>query len=483
MSILDALRVQKANQRSIADLAVLPQNEIIRLAQMGHIPADVVPVVISEKARMAKDMANLQAASQVQGGMPTVIEQAMQQNAAAEAPPATPAGGVADLPTGQMFQEQNFQSGGIVAFNGAEQSYVKDSTGLNVLASEMENEMADPALTRYVNQFKAMTAAARQQSPEEAAHLEAIKKGSLSPEDKRQQQWMRVLQGSLGVMAGKSPYGLQNLSEGLQPALAGYAEDIKNQRTQQREELKAASDIARAKRQEELGDIAGGADLYKAAMERQQRLAIAKDSQLGAKYADNYVLMRKQAGDIRPDEVLRDEGYRQFFKEYGYASGRAATQASIAANQQATTAATAAGAQSVAAAAVAERFATQAQESVDKVLGKLASPESREYRRLQKESPEKAAEYRQRLVEARARELAGASQSPGASPRPSPGASAPAAAASAAARPASAASAARPAAPVPMPQSQAELKNGVIYQTPRGPLRWDASSKQFFPVQ
>jgi hypothetical protein len=34
-----------------------------------------------------------------------------------------------------------------------------------------------------------------------------------------------------------------------------------------------------------------------------------------------------------------------------------------------------------------------------------------------------------------------------------------------------------------MPQSQAELKNGVIYQTPRGPLRWDASSKQFFPVQ
>ena len=54
MSILDALRVQKANQRSIADLAVLPQNEIIRLAQMGHIPADVVPVVISEKARMPK---------------------------------------------------------------------------------------------------------------------------------------------------------------------------------------------------------------------------------------------------------------------------------------------------------------------------------------------------------------------------------------------------------------------------------------------
>lgn len=483
MSILDALRVQKANQRSIADLAALPQNEIIRMAQMGHIPADMVPVVISEKARMAKDMANMKAAAQVQGGMPTVIEQAMQQNAAAEAPSAAPSGGVADLPTGQMFQEQNFQSGGIVAFSGAEQSYVKGSTGLNVLASEMQDEMADPALDRYVNQFKALTASARQQSPEEAAYLEAIKKGSMSPEDKRQQQWMRLLQGSLGIMAGKSPYGLQNISEGLQPALAGYAEDIKGQRAQQREELKAASDIARAKRLEELGDITGGADLYKAAMDRQQRLAIAKDSQLGAKYADNYMAMKKQAGDVRPDEVLRDEGYRQFFKEYGYASGRTAAQERIASGAQATTAATAAGAQSVAAAGVAERFAGQAQDSVDKVLGKMASPESREYRRLQKESPEKAAEYRQRLVEARSKELAAASQTPGAAPRPAPGGSAPAAAAPAAARPAPAASAARQTAPVPIPQSQAELKNGVIYQTPRGPLRWDASSKQFFPVQ
>ena len=59
MSILDALKVQKANQQSVSELAALPQNEIIRLAQMGQIPADVVPVVINEKARMAKDMAKI----------------------------------------------------------------------------------------------------------------------------------------------------------------------------------------------------------------------------------------------------------------------------------------------------------------------------------------------------------------------------------------------------------------------------------------
>lgn len=116
MSILGALKVQKANQQSIADLAALPQNQIIRLAQMGQIPADVVPVVISEKARMAQEAANLRAAQQVGGGeMPTVIEQAMRANAQQEMPRAAETG-VAGIPLGPMFQEKNFKSGGIVAF-------------------------------------------------------------------------------------------------------------------------------------------------------------------------------------------------------------------------------------------------------------------------------------------------------------------------------------------------------------------------------
>lgn len=118
MSILGALKVQKANQQSIADLAALPQNQIIRLAQMGQIPADVVPVVISEKARMAQEAANLRAAQQVGGGeMPTVIEQAMRANAQQETPRAAETG-LAGIPLGPMFQEKNFKSGGIVAFQG-----------------------------------------------------------------------------------------------------------------------------------------------------------------------------------------------------------------------------------------------------------------------------------------------------------------------------------------------------------------------------
>lgn len=124
MSILGALKVQKANQQSIADLAALPQNQIIRLAQMGQIPSDVVPVVISEKARMAQEAANMRAAQQAGGGeMPTVIEQAMRANAQQEMPRAAAESGVAGIPLGQMFREENFKSGGIVAFKDGGEPY------------------------------------------------------------------------------------------------------------------------------------------------------------------------------------------------------------------------------------------------------------------------------------------------------------------------------------------------------------------------
>lgn len=497
MSILDALKVQKANQQSITDLAALPQNEIIRLAQMGHIPADVVPVVISEKARMAKETANMRAAAQMQqqgGRMPTVIEQAMQANAQAEAPQmppqqpglpgampgaqaqapmqmppqaqpqAAPAeAGVAGLPTGQMFQGQNFQAGGIVGYNGEEGSFVETPGGLNVLKEELQPKApgTGPAsLAEFIQQYKGLTAGARVESPEEIAYREAVKKGSLSKGDIEQQKYMRLLEAGLGIMGGESPYAFTNIGKGAQAALKGYGEDLAAQRAAKMNELKTAAESARTRRSEELQDIQGGAKLYESYLDRELRKDIARDSQLGAKYADNYLAMKKAGGDKRPDEVIRDEGYRTFFQEYGFASGRAATQATIAAGNQA-----------VQAAGVTRGYAEQAQDSVDKTLGKISSPESREYRKLQKEDPAKAAEYRQGLINQRARELAAAGTAVG-------GGGAPAA-------PAAPAPAARPApsAPIAMPKTQAELKDGTVYSTSRGPARWDAAQQKFFPVK
>lgn len=397
MSILDALKVQKANQQSVSELAALPQNEIVRLAQMGQIPADVVPVVISEKARMAKEMANLQAAQQMQqqgGKMPTVIEQAMQANAQAEAPqvpqqqpglpsampgaqaqapmqmppqgaapqgaPAEP--GVAGLPTGDMFNGQSFEAGGIVAFAGKGPSLVKSQdefAGLDeaiaraaanpaqqVMTEDqamaaLQGEAAAPApgsgpssLAEFIQQYRDLTSNARVESPEEIAYREAVKKGSMSQGDIDQQKYMRLLQAGLGIMGGDSPYAFTNIGKGSQEALKGYSEDLAAQRASKMLDLKTAAESARTRRGEELQDIQGGAKLYESYLDRELKKDIAKESQLGAKYADNYLAMKKAGGDQRPDEVIRDEGYRTFFQEYGFASGRAATQANIAAGSQ-----------------------------------------------------------------------------------------------------------------------------------------------------
>lgn len=609
MSILDALKVQKANQQSISDLAVLPQNEIIRLAQMGQIPADVVPVVISEKARMAKEAANMRAAAQMQqqgGRMPTVIEQAMQANAQAEAPQMPPQqpglpgampgaqaqapmqmppqappqaapqeAGVAGLPTGQMFQGQNFQAGGIVAYseggempelpskdlirafanaqrdnatgrdiqvlmaglgmdagsvginfakmsdgerdqlaqnlvaqygsqfgdlgvqgqmvrpmnapsgvfglgasasypvgqgrlsagvnamrtpqdtrvtgynvgyggkvgpgflsaganfpkggkpsaemryqipfeeggvvgyNGEEGSFVETPGGLNVLKEELQPKApgAMPtSLADYIKQVQEASAPFRTLTQEEK-DLEAARAKGMSQGEKDQQKYMRLLEAGLGIMGGESPYALTNIGKGSQAALKGYSEDVREQQKQKMEELKGRAEAAKAKRLEGLEDVKTGSALYKEYMQNEAAAQRAKDSQLGAKFADNYVAMKKAGGDQRPDEVIRDEGYRQFFQEYGFASGRAATQAQIAA-----------GAQGVQAAGITERYANQAQDSVDKTLKSVSSPEAREHRKLLKgdaekgipPNPEAAAQYRQRLINQRAQELASA---------------------------------------------------------------------------
>jgi hypothetical protein len=458
MSILDALRVQKANQQSVSQLAALPQNEIIRLAQMGHIPADMVPVVISEKARMAKEMANLQAAAQTQGRqMPTVIEQAMQANAQSEGgmppapqqapmqPPAQPQAappGVAGLPTGQMFQGQNFEAGGIVAFNdggmpempsnelvrafsnvakdkttgqdievlmaglgmdegtlgvnvakisgnqredlakmlvaqygtqfgdlnvsgqamkaidgpsgtyrlgaqasypvgagrlsagigalrspqetritgtnlgydmpigsgrlsagvnlprgaapqgqiqyrmpfeqggivafnGEDDSFVEGPTGLKMLRSEagMPQTRRAPSLSQAIETARSQLAPAFAETPEEAAYREALKRGMMSPEDRSQQKYMRLLEAGLGILGGESPYGLTNIGRGAQTALRGYGEDLRLQQAQKLSELKTAAEASKAKRLEGAKAVELGSQIYGKELENAYRTA------------------------------------------------------------------------------------------------------------------------------------------------------------------------------------------------------------------
>lgn len=468
MSILEALRVQKMNQRSVADLAALPQNEIVRLAQMGHIPADVVPVVISEKARIAKEMANLQAAKQMQGGNPTVIEQAMMANADQESnaqmpQSAAPDSGLAGLPTGQMFDEQRFSSGGIAAFSGDGPSWVQEPGGLNVLASE--SAVQPNSFEDYIQRMRSATAAARKLTPEEMEYAKAIKGSQLSPEDAKQQKWMRLLQAGLGIMGGSSPFASTNIGAGAKDALEGYASDIKSQRDLKLAGLKSAADLARTTRQEELQDIASAAKLYEGEQNRLDRAERAENSQLGAKYASNYLQKRRALGDNRPEAVILDEGYNNFFQNYNFASGRAATQAGIAAGSQAVT--------------------TQGQTQTARSTAvkefndlKLSDPVKREYNRLASQdkknkeagNPTNLAEtFKAQQIDSAERRILGGAPAPSAAPAPAP-------APAAATRPAAART------PVALPKTEAELRDGAVYQTARGPAIWNAAKKQFIPV-
>ena len=290
MSILDALRVQKAQNQSVRDLAMLPQQEIIRLAQMGQIPADVAPVVINEKARIAQENANIQAMlqQQAQGQAPSVIERAMNINAQAEAPQApqmapqvpgaipTPemaAAGVSALPTGGAFQPQNFAGGGIVAFAGEGRSDINlEDISKQISESFSSKRPAYGSLSEAIADAKRARSEYRTLSPEELAFAEYLK-GSKprSAAEMSQQGALRGLEAGLGIMAGESPYALTNIGKGSQAALKGYGEDLA---AQQAAYMQAMAEQGRRKRLEGLEDVAAGEKLFEKALEDQYRRAV-----------------------------------------------------------------------------------------------------------------------------------------------------------------------------------------------------------------
>jgi hypothetical protein len=149
MGITQALKLQEG---PIDALALLPQQQILALAQQKRIPADMVSIILNEKAQMEQQAANMQAAQQP---MPrSVVEQAMAINAQAEAmknqpqvqaqpqmmamapqqemPPMDT--GVASLPVpDDMYAsaDEGYAGGGIVAFSGEDGSLVQNSGDLN----------------------------------------------------------------------------------------------------------------------------------------------------------------------------------------------------------------------------------------------------------------------------------------------------------------------------------------------------------------
>lgn len=406
MSIIEALKTLNTGKDSINELAALPQNEIIRMAQMGRIPADILPVIISEKARITKDLANLQAQQKLQqqgGNQPTVLEQAMQTNEAPpqqngmagtaqpqQAPQVEP--GLAGLPTGDMFAEKNFQAGGTVGSAAQERKPGTGPSSLAEMLAEYQNVKAP---------YSGIT-------PERQAELDYLKQGSLSKEDIEQQKNMRMLEAGLGIMGGESPYALTNIARGTQSALKGYSDDLAAQRATKLADLRTRANIADAKRAEDIADVGHAAKMYDSYLEREMRRqekeeALAQRKEQGKsnqyEYAENYMKMKRASGDNRPAEVLLDEGFNKYFQNYGLAQQKTAAQTDRATSEQDLT---------------RDRME---QEAAERALSSWngmseSDPRKREYRKLSRLDAQQAEAYRVNEVRKLKNEILGKSTAP-----------------------------------------------------------------------
>ena len=207
MSIAQNLKLLN---KPIAELAMLPQETIMQMAQMGQIPVQFVAPILSEKAQQAEAGANI-AAMAAQDQMPagTVLEGLIAQNAANETRAAMPEdSGIAALPVSDEMVPE-FAGGGIVAFDAG-------------------GGVEDPRIAQVEKEL-----ALRKRILGENPALQAEIQGREA--ERREQRGMRLLEAGLGIMGGESPYAMSNIAKGSQAALKGYGEDIAAQRKRDRE--------------------------------------------------------------------------------------------------------------------------------------------------------------------------------------------------------------------------------------------------------
>jgi len=116
MSILQNLKILN---KPIAELAMLPQEAIIKLAQSGQIPVGFVAPILGEKAEQTKAGAAAAAMmTQQQMPQPTVLEKIMAENAVGEVQSQLPEDvGIGALPVSDESLPDEFAGGGIVAFS------------------------------------------------------------------------------------------------------------------------------------------------------------------------------------------------------------------------------------------------------------------------------------------------------------------------------------------------------------------------------
>jgi hypothetical protein len=279
MGILQALKLQEG---PIESLAQLPQQQLIAMSQQGRIPADVLPIILNEKAQMAQAAANMQAMQQPM--QPSVIEQAMAINAQAEAPQmmapqmAPMDSGVATLPVPDSMYGNEYAGGGIVAFDNGGLAGTFDmfmpETQYESAGRDLSRDFKDTDVGVDLSQFArpvapAVRPAAAPAAPEPKAvakesmldrrrrlleqlgvtdtteeELAELDKNKGKLGDERAEAFrMALIKAGLSMAAGTSPYALTNIAKGGIEGFESYDQSIKRIKTEEKEYAKLARDL------------------------------------------------------------------------------------------------------------------------------------------------------------------------------------------------------------------------------------------------
>ena len=189
----------------------------------------------------------------------------MEQGIAMVAPQQMPVEeqGVASLPTGNMYDEQNFATGGIVAFA---KGGTPDEYGIEMPVVPAWDDLK-------MEQFNAM----QQYGVDPEYYAKQAKKlleerESLKGE-KSDAGWMALTRAGLGMAAGTSPFALKNISEGAIQGITQYGADVKDIRTQDRLLKQADMKLSEAQNAQNRGDAQGA---LKAMEERKNLLLNAQ---------------------------------------------------------------------------------------------------------------------------------------------------------------------------------------------------------------
>jgi len=495
MGITQALKLQEG---PINALAQLPQQQLMAMAQQGRIPADMLPIILNEKAEMAQAAANMQA---MQQPMPaSVTERNMAINAQAEASRAQPQmmamapqqempsmdTGVASLPVPEDMYSNEYAGGGIVAFQAGgdlnDEDYLRAlerdrsknlystesapsfaSMFSNAVQQDIDSQtpgfgsglglgatmptQRSPRKGRTLEDIYAEARAIREREAPASPEREAIKQyladQARKTTDVRTDAWTRALEAGLGILGGESPYALTNIGKGSQAAVKGFAEDVKERRKQTLADMQLKLQLDEAARKEKLDALTSAERTYAGEREleaREETARLDRENRLAiANIPDKTLQAAAQLRKANPGLSYLDS-ISQAAQALSPKDTYNATRSAL----------TAAGNK------VEEKI------SVDPVILGLSEKIKKGDPAAIKKAKERVEEIEKEIFkrfQVEGVDLSSGKMTSNATPSAAPAA---------------------PAAK-PLPSKESELKTGVVYNTQRGPATWDG--KQFIPVK